>query len=109
MFPGAEDYFPTKESVRLYKGKGCDACGGTGFIGRIGIYELLVITPEIEELIIHRSSATDINNAGRKQGLKLLFDDGFEKVKSGITTIEELMRVAAPPGLLFANARKKSS
>ncbi len=100
LFPGADEYFPSKEAVRLYKGKGCEACGGTGYVGRVGIYELLVITPTIEELIVARASTTDINNAARKEGMKLLFDDGFEKVKAGQTTIEELMRVAAPPGLL---------
>ncbi|MBI3816456.1 Flp pilus assembly complex ATPase component TadA, partial [Candidatus Peregrinibacteria bacterium] len=108
LFPGGEEFFPTKEAVRLYKGKGCDACGGTGYVGRVGIYELLLITPEIEDLIIHRATSTDLNAMAKKQGLKFLFDDGFEKVKSGMTTIEELMRVAAPPGLLFANARKKA-
>lgn len=104
LFPGADKYFAAKEDVRLYKGKGCDACGNTGFRGRIGIYELLVVTPEIQELITKRASATQINEQGRKQGLKLLFDDGFEKVKAGMTTIQELLRVAAPPDLLFAHA-----
>ncbi len=96
--------------MRLYKGKGCESCGGTGYRGRIGIYELLVVTPEIQELITRRASSTELNRQGRKQGLKLLFDDGFEKVKAGMTTIEELMRVAAPPELLFASHdRKKKS
>ncbi len=102
LFPGADKYFPGKEVVRLYRGKGCDSCGGTGFRGRVGIYELLVVTPEMEQLITARASATDLNNLARKQGLKNLFDDGFEKVKSGMTTIDELMRVAAPPELLSA-------
>ena len=101
LFPGAEKYFVKKDDVRLYKGKGCEACGGTGFRGRIGIYELLVVTPEIQELITQRASAAMLNQQGRKQGLKLLFDDGFEKVKAGMTTLQELMRVAAPPELLF--------
>jgi type IV pilus assembly protein PilB len=102
LFPGADKYFVKKDDVRLYRGKGCEACGGTGFRGRIGIYELLVVTPEIQELITHRASSADLNKQGLKQGLKLLFDDGFEKVKAGMTTVEELMRVAAPPELLFA-------
>ncbi len=107
LFPGADKYFVKKEDVRLYRGKGCEACGNTGYHGRMGIYELLVITPEIEELITHRASATDISNQGHKQGLKLLFDDGFAKVQSGMTTIEELLRVAAPPDLLFSHAERK--
>jgi type IV pilus assembly protein PilB len=106
LFPGADKYFLKKDDVRLYKGKGCEACGGTGFRGRVGIYELLVITPEIQELITRRASSTELNEKGRTQGLKLLFDDGFEKVKAGMTTIEELMRVAAPPELLFSHHDK---
>lgn len=107
LFPGADKYFIKKEDVRLYRGKGCEACGNTGFRGRAGIYELLVITPEIEDLITRRASATDITNAGRKSGLNLLFDDGFQKVQSGMTTIEELLRVAAPPELLFRHEETK--
>jgi hypothetical protein len=59
------------------------------------------------ELILARASTTDLNNMARKQGMKLLFDDGFEKVKSGMTTIEELTRVAAPPGLLTNFTKRK--
>ncbi len=106
LFPGADKYFIKKEDVRLYRGKGCEACGNSGYHGRVGIYELLVITPAIEELITHRASATDISNEGRKGGLKLLFDDGFQKVQSGMTTIEELLRVAAPPDILFSHDKK---
>ena len=63
----------------------------------MGIYELLLITPEIENLIVARASSTDINVCARRNGMKLMFEDGLEKVKTGMTTIEELMRVAAPP------------
>jgi type II secretory ATPase GspE/PulE/Tfp pilus assembly ATPase PilB-like protein len=107
LFPGADEFFTGKEDVRLYRGKGCDACGGTGFRGRVGIYELLVVTPEMEQLITARASTTDLNNLGRKQGQKMLFDDGFDKVKAGVTTIEELLRVAAPPELLFGPRGQK--
>jgi type II secretory ATPase GspE/PulE/Tfp pilus assembly ATPase PilB-like protein len=108
LFPGADKYFVTKEDVRLYKGKGCGTCGSTGYRGRVGIYELLVVTPEIQECIVRRASSADLNQAARGQGLKLLFDDGFEKVKTGMTTIEELMRVAAPPDLLFSHGKKQT-
>ena len=107
LFPGAKNFFSSRSSATLYKGKGCDACGGTGYRGRIGIHELLVVTPEIEELIIHESTSTEINNLARKQGMKLMFEDGFEKVMAGHTTIEELMRVAAPPEIVLK--KKKSS
>ncbi|MEK7590811.1 MAG: type II/IV secretion system protein, partial [Patescibacteria group bacterium] len=84
----------------------CEACGGTGYRGRVGIYELLIVTPEIEQLIVKRASSTDINQLAHKQGMKTLFEDGFEKVMTGMTSIDELMRVAAPPELLFSKRGK---
>lgn len=107
MFKGAQKFFPKRGSVTLYKGKGCDGCGGTGFRGRIGIYELLAITPAIEDLIIKHASSTDLSMQARKEGMHTMFEDGFEKVLSGMTTIEELKRVAAPPDILFSKHGKK--
>jgi type II secretory ATPase GspE/PulE/Tfp pilus assembly ATPase PilB-like protein len=99
LFPNAEKFFPKNQRVLLYKGKGCEACGGIGYQGRLGFYELLVISSEIEDLIVRRASSSDIVTMARKQGMKLLFEDGFEKVLAGATTLEELLRVAAPPDL----------
>lgn len=111
LFRGADKFFTGSDKVTLYKGKGCEACGNTGFRGRVGIYELLKITPEIEELIIARASSGDISNLARKQGMKVMFEDGFTKALAGVTTIEELRRMAAPPDILFsddkADAKKK--
>jgi len=110
LFTGANKFFSGTKKVSLYKGKGCDACGGTGFRGRVGIYELLEMTPEIEELVIHRATSAEISEEARKQGMKLMFEDGFQKALSGLTTMEELMRVAAPPDVIFSrkkNAKKK--
>lgn len=110
LFPGAGHFFSVKEPVRLYKGKGCEACGSTGYRGRVGIYELLDVTPEIEQLITRHATSTDINEAAHRNGMKLLFEDGFEKVRAGMTTIDELMRVAAPPDIVLSHdghAKKK--
>ncbi|MFA6523771.1 MAG: GspE/PulE family protein [Candidatus Peribacteraceae bacterium] len=96
LFPGAEHFFQ-KGPVHLYHGKGCDACGGTGYRGRVGIYELLEVTPAIRELIVARASSADLNAAAVKEGMITMFDDGFAKVMTGMTTVEELLRVAAPP------------
>ncbi len=101
LYPLAGKYlFPASGTTLLYKGKGCEACGGTGYHGRVGIHELLRITPEVEELIIKRASSSDISDCARRQGMKLLFEDGYEKAKRGLTSLEELLRVAAPPELL---------
>lgn len=107
LFKGANKFFKSSGKITLYKGKGCDACGNTGFRGRVGIYELLKVTPEIEELIIARASSGDLSNLARKQGMKVMFEDGFTKVLAGVTTIDELKRMAAPPDVLFSNGKKK--
>lgn len=97
LFPNASKFFEKKKSTLLYKGKGCEACGGIGYSGRIGIYELLIITPEVEELIVKRCSSAEIEKVARSKGMRSLFEDGFDKMLAGATTLEELLRVASPP------------
>ena len=108
LFPGAAKFFKGGKKVTLYKGKGCDSCGGTGYKGRVGIYELLEITPEVEQLIINRATSAEINQLARKKGMKLMFEDGFVKALSGLTTFEELLRVAAPPAVIFSKKRGRA-
>ena len=108
MFAGAAKFFKGNKKVTLYKGKGCESCGDTGYKGRVGIYELLEITPEIEQLIINRATSAEINERARKKGMKLMFEDGFTKALSGLTTLEELLRVAAPPAVIFSKKRAKN-
>ncbi len=109
MFKNADKFFGKKEQILLYKGKGCEACGGIGYQGRIAIHELLVITPEIEKLIVARASSADIERQARKEGLASLFEDGFEKVLNGTTTIEELLRVATPPEIPTSHVTETES
>lgn len=101
LFKGAEHYFLGDEPVHFYRGKGCEACGNTGYRSRIGIYEVLEVDKDVEELITARKSSTDILVKARRNGMMFLFDDGLEKVKSGMTTLEELLRIAAPPDPIF--------
>jgi type IV pilus assembly protein PilB len=101
LFKGAEHYFDEGEDVHFYRGKGCEACGNTGYRGRVGIYEILEVNKEIEELISARAGSTDILLKARENGMNFLFEDGLEKVKEGLTTLEELMRMAAPPEPIF--------
>lgn len=82
-----------KESVNVYHGKGCKSCSQTGFRGRCGIYELLVVDDSIRELILKKVTAQDICDQARKNGMRTLREDGWEKVVAGITTIEEILRV----------------
>ena len=72
---------------------GCEACSGTGYIGRIGIYELLRISPAVSKLIVERTDAGSIRSFALTQGLSLLKQDGWQKARDGVTTIEEVLRV----------------
>jgi len=91
-----KEFFPDKK-ITLYEGKGCDACGHSGYKGRTAIYEFIPITPEIQDLILKNPSAQELWKVAHKQGAQMLFEDGVTKVKNGITTLEELLRVAEPP------------
>lgn len=77
----------------FYKGKGCEKCRQTGYIGRTGIFEFMVVDDEIRELILKRVPAHTLREAAARAGMKSLKEDAFEKVLLGITTWEELIRV----------------
>jgi len=95
VLPNASKYFSGK-TQSLYKGKGCRNCNNTGFKGRVGIFEFLKVSPEMEDLILTNPSSKQIWELASKQGAKSLFEDGVQKVKAGMTTLEELLRVAKP-------------
>jgi len=78
---------------QLFHGAGCDHCRGSGYLGRVGIYELLVINDMFRDMINKDPSANNMRRAFRKSGQPGLFDDGIKKVKQGLTTIEEVLRV----------------
>jgi type IV pilus assembly protein PilB len=86
----------SESQYTFYRGKGCRACHMTGYRGRTGIYEMIKNSPELQELIVKHPTRADIWAIAKKQGSQTLFDDGLEKAKEGITTLEELMRVAEP-------------
>jgi type IV pilus assembly protein PilB len=89
--------FFTEENITLYHGKGCAACHGSGYKGRIAIFEFISVTEEVEELMLTNPSGGQLWHLACAQGARSLFEDGIEKIKNGQTTIEELLRVAAPP------------
>ncbi len=77
----------------LYRGAGCRDCRNSGYRGRLGIFELLSIDDQLREMILERKSATDIQNVARGCGLKLMREDGWAKVRKGVTTLDEIVRV----------------
>lgn len=107
-----ESYEPTKEMTSLikeqikvfggknsdipetlFRGKGCNVCGNTGFSGQIGIFEVFTITDEIKEMIMSGVSESEIRKQALAEGMTPMFKDGLDKIEKGITTIEEVMRV----------------
>ena len=83
-----------KEPTSLYKGKGCDKCGGSGYSGRIGIFEVLDISEKISRMILQTVTDSDIRDVGVEQGMITMVQDGYLKALEGITTIEEVLRVS---------------
>lgn len=80
--------------VKLYRGTGCSSCKNTGYYGRTSIYELLVLDEEVRTLIISKVPSNIIKDVAIKKGMKTLKDNGLEKAMQGVTTIEEVLRVA---------------
>ena len=81
------------EGQKLFRGAGCRDCRNSGYRGRIGIFELLTITDQIRDMIVQRRSATELLVVARKEGLKLMREDGWVKVFKGMTTVDEIVRV----------------
>jgi type IV pilus assembly protein PilB len=96
FIPNISKYITTKEFT-MYLGKGCKLCNHTGFKGRTAVFELITNSRELKDLIMHNPSTQQVWELARKQGARTMFEDGVEKVKNGVTTFEELLRVASPP------------
>jgi type II secretory ATPase GspE/PulE/Tfp pilus assembly ATPase PilB-like protein len=80
--------------VKFFKGKGDADCANSGYYGRVGIFEVIPASEKIGKLILERSSATEIDKAAREEGMISLKQDGYLKVAEGVTTVEEVLRVA---------------
>ncbi|MBI3231833.1 MAG: type II/IV secretion system protein [Candidatus Doudnabacteria bacterium] len=80
--------------IKFFKGKGCDKCGNTGYKGRLGIHEILELTPAVSEMIMQHKSSQDIQDEAEKNNMVLIWEDGFIKAMQGITTIDEIVRVS---------------
>jgi type IV pilus assembly protein PilB len=81
------------EKQKFYKGKGCEKCSNKGYSGRVGIYEIMEVNEKIRNLIIKRSSSDEIQKQAELEGMITMLQDGLDKVSSGLTTIDEVMRV----------------
>ncbi|MCA9254472.1 MAG: type II/IV secretion system protein, partial [Phycisphaerales bacterium] len=85
--PGALEFEPMK-------GKGCRRCIGTGYVGRIGVFELFEMNDQFGELIVRGEPTETLRGAARSGGMRFLVDDGVEKIRQGLTSVEEIVRIA---------------
>jgi len=81
------------KDISFYRTRGCSACLNTGYSGRIGICEVLIMTPAIRDLVLKRARENEVKQAARSEGMKTLREDGIEKVLAGMTSLEEVLRV----------------
>jgi general secretion pathway protein E len=84
---------PDGELVEVFKGAGCEECGGTGYSFRVGIFELMELNDEMRRRIMSNEDAASLTQASRRNGMRNLREDGWRKVREGLTTVDEVMRV----------------
>jgi type II secretory ATPase GspE/PulE/Tfp pilus assembly ATPase PilB-like protein len=84
---------PLEEGDSIYKGMGCDACAGSGYKGRVSVNEVLVADADVREAILRKASAAELRKIAIKNGMTSMLEDGFQKVRQGDTTVEEVLRV----------------
>jgi len=91
--PGGTAVTPEGETIEVFRGTGCEKCFNTGYRGRLGIYELMELNEELRAIIMRNEDASKITAAARRHGMRNLREDGWMKVRRGVTTSEEVMRV----------------
>ncbi|MBC9784956.1 Flp pilus assembly complex ATPase component TadA [Heliobacterium chlorum] len=84
---------PGEEEAVVYRAAGCIRCNNTGYRGRVGIYEMLIMSEDIQQMTVQRRSSQDIRRQAVQEGMQTLRSNGLKKVKAGITSLEEMMRV----------------
>jgi general secretion pathway protein E len=87
------DHYLSGSDRTIYQAAGCEECGHTGYSGRSAIIELLLVSPEIRKLISNNADSEAIYRTARKEGLRVMYEDGMRKVAEGITTIQEVLRI----------------
>ncbi|HEX4011710.1 MAG TPA: ATPase, T2SS/T4P/T4SS family [Solirubrobacteraceae bacterium] len=85
--------FPGERDVQAFEAAGCGRCGGSGYRGRIGVYEIMPVSDAIRDLALHSASSDRLAETARAEGMRTLRDDAFEKVRQGVTSIDEVLRV----------------
>jgi type IV pilus assembly protein PilB len=87
------DVAAASDGMALYRKRGCPRCNQTGYRGRVGVYQFLVMSEQLEALAAAGSTREEIERAAITEGMRTLWDDGLAKVSSGLTSVEELARI----------------
>jgi type IV pilus assembly protein PilB len=83
------------KKLELMKGKGCDTCGGLGYKGRAGIYEVMAMSPELRRMVLRGASVAELRDQAVEEGMLTLRMDGIVKASKGVTTLEEVVKETA--------------
>jgi general secretion pathway protein E len=84
---------PWGNMIPTWRGTGCANCFGTGYLGRVGIFEMMQLSDELRGLIMQNKDASILTECARREGMRSLREDGWAKVATGVTTVQEVMRV----------------
>jgi type II secretory ATPase GspE/PulE/Tfp pilus assembly ATPase PilB-like protein len=84
---------PQGDSIEVFEGAGCEECFGTGYHGRVGIFELMELNEELRGAVMRNEDASKITLSARRNGMRNLREDGWMKIREGVTTTEEVIRV----------------
>ena len=90
---GEQRMTPDGEMIQTYRGAGCEKCFGSGYSGRVGIFELMELNDEIRKKVMNNADSADLTSAARRNGMRNLREDGWLKVRDGVTTADEVLRV----------------
>jgi type IV pilus assembly protein PilB len=88
----ASRFLKGRDRIRIFRGGGCPLCQKTGYLGRIGIFEILEMNPSIKSLVMQRANVSQIKAEAQRLGMTTMIDDGLKKIEEGITTLEEVVR-----------------
>jgi len=93
--PGREELLSLGigKDVPVHRGRGCETCAHTGYFGRLGIYELLVVEDAMRKMILTNADSNEIRQTARASGMRTLLEDGAQKIRQGVTTLSEVLRV----------------
>ena len=94
----------TPKSVKIYKGKGCDNCNFTGYLGRTAIYELLILNDKVKKLILQKAPSDELKLAATENGMRTLRQGGWAKIAAGLSTFDEVVRITPSDPVKFPEA-----